>query len=118
MATPVAVRSGAPLTATVGDEGVWGMAVAVAESAAVVFARPKSSTFRWFPYGDEEVRGLDVAMDDPAAMRCVERVSNLPGEIEYARDRDRSCFDQFRFLISKDGSDSFRRGRRFSSESY
>ncbi len=46
------------------------------------------------PVRDEEVRGLDVAMDDPAAMRCVERVSNLPGEIEYARDRDRSCFDQ------------------------
>ncbi len=52
------------------------------ESAVVVFARPKSSTLRWFAVGDEKVRGLDVAMDDAAAMRGVERVSNLPGEIE------------------------------------
>ena len=34
---------------------------------------------------DEQVRGLDVAVDDAAAMRRVERVGDLPREVEDPR---------------------------------
>ena len=44
--------------------------------------------------GDEQVGRLDVAVDDAAAMRGVERIGNLHGEVENQADRDRSGFDQ------------------------
>ena len=58
--------------------------------SATAFARPKSSTFALTsldvtPLGalQDDVRRLQIAMDDPFLMRGVERVGDLP------RDRDR-----------------------------
>ena len=44
--------------------------------------------------GDEQVGRLDVAVDDAAAVRGVERLGDLDREVEHPRGRQRSFFDQ------------------------
>ena len=42
---------------------------------------------------DEDIRRLDVAMDDSLGMRRIERIRNLHAEIEHLLDRQRFIFD-------------------------
>ena len=44
--------------------------------------------------GDEQVGRLDVPVDDAAAVRRVERLGDLPGEVQHARGGQRPFFDQ------------------------
>ena len=41
--------------------------------------------------GDEDVRGLDVAMDDVAAVRGIEPIDDLNRKIERLFRRERLC---------------------------
>ena len=45
-------------------------------------AKPKSRIFAWPRVGDEDVRRLDVAMDDPLRVGSVQRIGNLDGQVE------------------------------------
>ena len=50
--------------------------------ALTSFAKPKSRTFTCPACGHEDVRWLDVAMNDPLLVRRIQPVGNLDGEIE------------------------------------
>ena len=65
-----------------------------ADLGAVSLARPKSSTFAWPRRGDEDVRRLDVAMDDALRMRGVERVGDLDAELDDAIELERLPVDR------------------------
>ena len=93
-AMPVGVRSFTPAPATVGDDA----------------RRDDGGGRRWIPgrglreaevehlemiaVGDEEVRRLDVAVNDAAPVRGVERIGDLAREVEHAMAANRSVFDQ------------------------
>jgi len=76
---PICVIAGVVI---VGD---WdrSLARALAESGASALARPKSSTFT-VPSGSQlDIRGLEIAVDDPLLVGRFERLRDLP------RDRQR-----------------------------
>jgi hypothetical protein len=47
-----------------------------------LFCEAEVENFRLAAIGDENIRGLDVAMDDAFGVRCVERVGNFHAEGE------------------------------------
>ena len=55
----------------------------------MIFASPKSRTFTPL-LGDQDVAGLQVAVDDALFVRGVERVQDLPGQLERLSERHRS----------------------------
>jgi hypothetical protein len=50
-------------------------------------AKPKSSTFTCSRCRHEDVRRLDVAVDDPMRVRAIQRIGNLDGEIQREAQR-------------------------------
>ena len=76
---------------SVGDDAVSEAGAAVSDAS---FARPKSSTFDAVAVCHEQVGGLDVPVDDAAPMGGVERLGNLPREVQDPRGGDRALLDQ------------------------
>ena len=68
--------------------------VSLAGPRSTSFARPKSSTFARPSRVIEDVRRLDVAMDDAARVRRVERRGDLRGILERRGHRQRPCRDE------------------------
>src|SRR5271169_4242455 len=60
---------------------------------AATLASPKSSTLNLPALGDENVGGLDVAVDDSFAVGGIERVGNLNGDVEYGLSVQRAAGD-------------------------
>ncbi len=56
-------------------------------------AMPKSSTLAWPRSGDEDIRRLDVAMNDAAGVRGVEAIRDFDAELEDTVERQRSARD-------------------------
>ena len=46
------------------------------------FCQAEIENLRLTARGDENVRRLDVAVDDPLAMRCVQPIGSLNGDVE------------------------------------
>ena len=61
--------------------------------ARSILARPKSRIFAWPRAGDEDVGGLEVAVDDPLRVRRLERVRDLDAELEQLADLERPPAD-------------------------
>jgi hypothetical protein len=55
--------------------------------------KPKIQNFSVPTLGDENVRGFDVAMDDPFRMRRIERVGNFDSQLEQHFELDRAASD-------------------------
>src|SRR5579863_9574208 len=68
---PGGESSVAPLLA---EEGVRGW--------CANFAKPKSKIFACPRVGDENIGWLDVAVNDPLGVRCIEGIGNRDGEVE------------------------------------
>ena len=51
--------------------------------SGVSLASPKSRIFTWPPVGDEDVPGFDVAVDDAACVRRVQRIGNLDSDVQH-----------------------------------
>ena len=60
------------------------------------FARPKSSTFTMPSGAHLDVRGLQIAMDDPLLVRRFERLGDLLRDRQRLVDRDRAARDALR----------------------
>ena len=57
-------------------------------------ARPKSSSLasaalKPRPYGQENVRGLQIAVDDAGAVRFVERIGDVDADLQHLLERQR-----------------------------
>src|SRR5207245_5031161 len=57
------------------------------------FREPEIQNFRLTSIRNEDVRWLDVSMDDALRMCCIERVGNLDAEIEHRFDLQRFSSD-------------------------
>ena len=66
-----------------------GLPITVVPCAAISRNRdvPKSATFSMPCLGDEHVAGPQVAVHDAAAVRVIDGVADLAGEVERARER-------------------------------
>ena len=62
-------------------------------AAVVELRQPKIQQLRLAVFGDEDIRRLDVAMDDALGMRRIERVGNLNSQVEQEVDRQRLAVD-------------------------
>ena len=57
-------------------------------ASPIARAMPKSATMAW-PFGEQDVLGLDVAMDDAAAVGVVQRLGDLAREQQRLGNRKR-----------------------------
>ena len=73
--------------AIVGECDSPATAIELDAAASIALARPKSSTLTRPSRGDLDVGRLQIAMDDAALVRGVERVGNLPGDRQRLGDR-------------------------------
>ena len=60
------------------------------------FASPKSRTFHRAVRPDLDIRGLEIAMNDPLLVRRLERLSNLTRDRQRLIERDRPLRDAVR----------------------
>ena len=91
---PVCVMAG---VVSVGDWDTFGDEPAV---GSIAFASPKSSTFTVPSARHLDVRGLEIAMDDPLLVRRLERFGDLFRDQERLINRDRSTRDPLREVLA------------------
>ena len=73
-----------------------------ADAGSSAFARPKSSTFTVPSASHLDVRGLQIAVDDPLLVRRFERVGDLLRDGQRLVERDRAARDALRQVVALD----------------
>ena len=71
-----------------------------ARASSIAFARPKSSTFTVPSLAHLDVRGLQIAMDDPLLVRRFERFGDLLRDRQRLVERDRAARDALRQVVA------------------
>ena len=69
---------------------------------SIAFASPKSSTFTVPSGAHLDVRGLEIAMDDPLLVRRFERLGDLLRDGQRFVERDRAARDALRQILALD----------------
>ena len=71
-------------------------------AGSIAFASPKSSTFTVPSAPHLDVRGLQIAMDDPLLVRGFERLGDLLRDRQRLVERDRAARDPLRQILALD----------------